>query len=433
MEMHMAKAQWKKQWNSWTQPTKLPGVWRKKEGGHLVRARVMNPATGQKTEIKKTLPSADEATAYKWLCDEKARVRAGVASVPQARPHFCDYAVSLRERKIVTKEIKSARGRERWKHTLQHLIAGTDGVPGFGEMFIDQIRITHVEAWRTGIAGLIAEEKYAPTTANGWLYIFRHIMKRATREYELARNPVEGVRAFDTSEHETHTAEEPNSLTSEEATAFLACMKEEFPAQYAMTFLGLATGSRPSSMRPLRRMGETPDVLWDQGVVLVRRSHTLGSEFMNTTKTGLRQRITVPSEVMDELRWHVETQLLTPEQRASELLFPADDGSFRSECFLTKAFAKVGRLIGLKKRFTPSGMRRTFNDLARVANVEAVVTKSISGHLTERMREHYSTVSPAEQRESIGRVLRLVTSVPGGVQDGALPPPGGAQARRATL
>lgn len=48
------------------------------------------------------------------------------------------------------------------------------------------------------------------------------------------------------------------------------------------------------------------------------------------------------------------------------------------------------------------------NDLARVANVEALVTRSISGHLTEQMREHYSTVSPMEQRESIGRVLRLV-------------------------
>jgi len=39
-------------------------------------------------------------------------------------------------------------------------------------------------------------------------------------------------------------------------------------------------------------------------------------------------------------------------------------------------------------------MRRTFNDLARAAKIEAVITKSISGHLTERMREHYSTVSP---------------------------------------
>jgi len=44
-------------------------------------------------------------------------------------------------------------------------------------------------------------------------------------------------------------------------------------------------------------------------------------------------------------------------------------------------------------RFTPRGMRRTFNDLARVANVEKLVTMSISGLLTDRMREHSGPAS----------------------------------------
>lgn len=103
----------------------------------------------------------------------------------------------------------------------------------------------------------------------------------------------------------------------------------------------------------------------------------------------------------------MDTQLLTPEQKESDLLFPAEDGTFRSENFLTKVFAKVAGLIGLKKTFTPRGMRRTFNDLMRVVKVEAIVTKSISGHLTDRMREHYSTVTPDEQRASIGNVVSL--------------------------
>jgi hypothetical protein len=49
--------------------------------------------------------------------------------------------------------------------------------------------------------------------------------------------------------------------------------------------------------------------------------------------------------------------------------------------------------------------------------VETLITKSISGHLTDRMREHYSTVHPVEQRESIGAVLRLVKG--GAVTDDA--------------
>jgi hypothetical protein len=52
-------------------------------------------------------------------------------------------------------------------------------------------------------------------------------------------------------------------------------------------------------------------------------------------------------------------------------------------------------------------LRPAFNDLARAAKVEAIVTRSISGHLTERMLHHHSTVRPEEQRASIASVIRL--------------------------
>jgi hypothetical protein len=39
--------------------------------------------------------------------------------------------------------------------------------------------------------------------------------------------------------------------------------------------------------------------------------------------------------------------------------------------------------------------------------VEGVVTKSISGHVTDRMRERYSTVAPIEQRASIAKVIHF--------------------------
>ncbi len=404
----MKDKKWLFRWKNWLMPTGVRGVWRRKEGGHLIRARVRDPMTGRMREVKRVLPEADEATAHKWLADERARIRAGTCPALRQSEHFGDFAVSLLAQKVTTSEIRSARSRERWKHTLEHLISGTDGGPGFGEMFLDQIRPAHLQAWRIAVARLIKDKKYKPTTANGWLGILRVIMKAAKRTYELPSDPTEGLPSFDTSEHEVYTEEEPNTLTADKVNEFLACMHEELPEHYAMTYLGVATGLRPSSMRPLRRSGPTPDILWDQGVVLVRRSHTMRDEIMNTTKTKLRQRISVPPEVMDILRWHVDTQLKTREQQESELLFPDEDGGLRTEHSLRKPFTRVRSLIGLNMNFTPRGLRRTFNDLARVASVEALVTKSISGHLTDRMREHYSTVTPVEQRESIGRVLRLV-------------------------
>jgi integrase len=407
--MKMQK-QWQYRFEVWVMPTRISGVWKKREGGHLVRARVTDPTTGRQREIKRVLPEADEATAYKWLQDERARIKSAVVLVQHQKTRFADFVVSLLERKLAKKQIKSARGRERWRYTLEHLIKGTKGVAGFGELYVDQIRVGHIEEWQVGVGRLIQAGTYSPATANGWIGILKVIFKAAKRELSLASNPTEGIEAFDTSEHATYTEEEPNALTVDETRAFLACMREEFPQHYAMTFLGFATGLRPSSLRPLRRRGDTPDVRWDDGILLVRRSHTLGEEVMNSTKTGVRQRITIPVELLDVLRWHVETQLETEEQRASDLLFPREDGGFRSESSLKKAFGVVGGLIGLKKNLTPRGMRRTFNDVARVAKVESLVTKSISGHLTDRMKDHYSTVSPGEQRESIGRVLRLVRS-----------------------
>jgi hypothetical protein len=73
-------------------------------------------------------------------------------------------------------------------------------------------------------------------------------------------------------------------------------------------------------------------------------------------------------------------------ERASDLLFPAADGGFLSEHCLRTPFARVGGLIGLEMKFTPRGLRRTFNDLARTAKVEALVTKSISGPLFNSMK-----------------------------------------------
>jgi len=52
-------------------------------------------------------------------------------------------------------------------------------------------------------------------------------------------------------------------------------------------------------------------------------------------------------------------------------------------------------------------MRRTFQDLARQAQVKDIVTRAISGHATEQMQRRYSTVAAREVEESIGKVSSL--------------------------
>lgn len=72
--------------------------------------------------------------------------------------------------------------------------------------------------------------------------------------------------------------------------------------------------------------------------------------------------------------------------KESALLFPSDTGGFRSASCLDKPFEEVVTSLKLKKHITPRAMRRTFQDLARAAEVKDVVTRAVSGHATEAMQ-----------------------------------------------
>jgi hypothetical protein len=57
--------------------------------------------------------SLNQPAALRWLENEKARVRAGGVSVEPRKMRFAEYATSLFERKVETREIRSAKGRQK--------------------------------------------------------------------------------------------------------------------------------------------------------------------------------------------------------------------------------------------------------------------------------------------------------------------------------
>ena len=75
-----------------------------------------------------------------------------------------------------------------------------------------------------------------------------------------------------------------------------------------------------------------------------------------------------------------------------------------------------------------------FTDLSRRANVESIVTRSISGHLTEWMQDHYSIVNADERREGTAKVIELFTlkegTAAGSSSAGGAPGTGGAVEHR---
>jgi integrase len=418
----MTEQKWVQKWNSWIAPKpSKPGVWRRKEGGFLVRGRAVDSRTGRMKEVRFNVEVTDALEAFTLLQNELKKVRTGETTSCTPMPTFSAFAASLFEDKVKAGDIRSASGRVKWAQTLEHHL-----LPAFGPYLLDQLRHADIAQWRVQMAEKIHDGTYSPHTANTWLQVMRVILKAAVMQFELPRNPVDGIKNFDTSEH-GYTEEEPNSLTVEEMPRFLSKMRELYPQHFAFVCLGFFLGHRPSTLRPLRRAGETADVDFNEGILLIRRSHTEGDEVMARTKTKIRQHIMLPPVLIDILRWHVVTQLTTDAMRESELMFPAEDGGFRSRSALKKPFVSVANAIGLKKHVSPKAMRRTFQDLARAAEVKDIVTRAISGHATETMQHHYSTVAADEKKLAIAKVIELAgvrkalpegTSAPGGMHGG---------------
>jgi integrase len=384
-------ATWLDGWNK----TRYPGIWT--QGNQIrIRVRTKDKKTGKRVEANRVfsdLSLRDAPVKQAEMLAELAQ-----ESKEAKRTRFGDYSVSLYERKVINREIKSGKSKERWTGTLKHLIEA------FGDHYIDAIERRDFEQWKTAQAKKVNAGEYSPHTVNGWLSILRNIIDTAAGEFEWERNPIALVEDLDTSEHRTYTLEQPNSLTVEELGTFLGVFHRLYPQHFAFVYLGFATGQRPSHLRPIRRSGTEPDVLWDRGLLFIRRSQTCKT-VMNRTKTAKDQTIALPEDVMNVLREHAA--MLDYRGVQSELLFPSDVGGFHSASFLDKPFERVCAELKLTKRITPRGMRRTQQDIFRAGNVHDVVTRSVSGHATASMQQHYSTAQLEEQRQAIASVVAL--------------------------
>lgn len=364
-----------------------------------VRARAKHPRTSKLVEVSRFLKTGSAAEAYETL-QQLLQDKLGTGKRQQTT--FAQYARDLQSRKLLVGEIKSAAGKEKWNNSLNRWL-----IPTFGDYYLDKLERQDIQDWLLDQAKKVSAGKYKPTTINGHLAILKVILNTATLDLDLPRNPVQGIKPLDTSDHRTYTEEEPNALHPEDVARFLGELRLRYSQHYAMAALGLATGLRPSHMRPLRRRGPESDIKWQQGLLLVRRSHSRQQEVMNRTKTAKDQRIALPPKLMDILKWHRDTQLRLGAQTHSDLLFPSRTGGYRSPSCLDKPFRAICKVLKLPYGFSPRGMRRTYQDLMRAEEISDVVVRSISGHATEEMQQRYSTVSADEQRQALGKVVQL--------------------------
>lgn len=367
--------------------TKYPGVYTLSRGRYRIRAKVRNPRTGRSIEIDREVKvrSARDASRIREELREIAR-RDESPREPK-RVRVGDYARRWASRK---KPELAHSTRERYAAALEHVCEQ------LGDIYVDRLNADDITRWRD-------RQRDAPETINGRLRVLKTMMRAATHELGLPRNPAEMVRTIRATGVEDA---ETNMLSSEELAEVLAFIEHDRPRWHALFVAAAFTGARFGELSALR----WEDIDHERGEVHIRRAQVRGK--VGNTKTKKRRKVAMTPVLADALRRHRRRLL---EEQAPGLdagwVFPNTKGGLMRNSSPTKALKAALAAAGVERRVTFHGLRRTFNNLARQA-ASGQVVRAITGHVTERMTEHYSDVGLDEKRQVADAIVALLQPSP---------------------
>lgn len=404
-----------------TTPTKYPGVSRTAEPGLFrIRAKTTDPKTGKTTELDRLVEAVDARAAAKLRADAIGEKQA--PGKQAERPKLGPYAQSW----VLAREPALKRSTaERYASAVElHII------PAFGDWYLDRLEEEDIVAWRDRMAAAPVTKTdddgtvrvVRPTTSassvNGRLRVLTTLLEDAVPRY-IARNPAAKVRAL----REHVVDREPNRLLPPEIARVLAALRVAHQQRVAAVRAAMAVRPGPRAKIPMAypilltlvstgvRSGEGLAFRWtdvdeQRGEIDVSRAHYRGT--VDTTKTGARRTVPLAAELAEVLRDH-RTFLLECQHPglAAGWLFPSTKGglktssSFREDLIEALVEAKVWR------KQTVHGLRRTFNDLMRQITSGEVV-RSMTGHSSQAMTDHYSHVSGEEKKAAVRRGFDVI-------------------------
>lgn len=384
-------------------PTKYPGVYRVNESCFRVRAKIIDPRTGLAKEVDRLLKgvSARTASAERCALIEEASVK----PLDAERVRVGEFARSWMKSKKL--KVDAATAKTYADALDRHIL------PTFGNLYYDAVTPMDVQKWIDGaiINGWKTpktkeERAYSAHTVKIWFRTFRTMTRDAVYLLQLQRDPTLRI-----SFPELPEREEANALMPEQLREFLKQMELNYPQHYPLVVLLAYTGLRFCHACALRWED------WDEdaGVLRIRRKHARGEVGPVSRKKRAPKEYPVEPELKAVLEAHRKTL-----QEDEGWMFPASNGALRTPNSMDRAWTKCLDLAKIEKRFTVHGLRYTFTDLVRRANVDVVVRRALTGHVTEQMQRKYSTVGLDEKRDAIAGVFRLVR-LPGGDEVGTEP------------
>ncbi len=372
-------------------------------GEYRIRVYYQDPKTGRQRERDRVIKaaSADEAFAMR----HEVRREAAEESLHrnEERKRVLDCVISwLSGRKS---EVKPSTW-DMYEYRLQ------SAVDAFGDVYLDMLTRSDIEKWRDS-------QTDAPETINGRLQAFKTFCQEVTADIGMP-NPAKNVKRV----RRPHRPDgSQKTLTAGELGALLDAVEKGSPQWYPLILTLATTAGRFGEISALH----WSDIDFEQGEITIQRAHNRNR--VGDTKTGVRRRVALAPELAKVLKAH-RKELMRSQAPGfdKDYVFPSNAGTYTTPSSIRDALHRAAVAIGIARyengklegrKVSAHWLRHTFNNLLRGQTTD-IVQRSITGHATEDMSEHYSHVSLAEKQQALRSVMSIVrrTEAKPGTQPG---------------
>jgi integrase len=390
--------------------TRYPGVKKIGSGLFHIRGKVIDPRTGLTKEVDQQI----EAASAKDAAAERTRLlNESTGPTATKRIRVREFAVSWLESK---EGVVGDYTLENYTLALQK-----HALPILGDYYYDAIGLLEVQAWVNGSLALKKEDgspRFSVESIKDWFRVFRNMTRDAIAQLGLSRDPTLRVTFRDESRQEDEeTNREDTTLSPAELPAFLDAMRKR-PSSYALASTLGWTGQRFCHVSALK----IGDLDWSEMLVRFRRKQVRGVVGPITKKKPAPKAVPMLPELAEILTGHItRLEKLGYSVGDDNWLFPSKKKTLRTPASLMNAFKDALKAANLDKRISPHKLRYCFNDCLRLAGVDSVTGRSLTGHVTEDMQRHYSTVRIEEKRAAMEAVAKRFRDLKVGSQVGSTP------------
>ena len=385
-----------KNWSG-LQKTRFPGIRRDENGAYVIQARVKEDRTGRMVERNRTLvPEASLEYALAERAMLVRSIREGTYREGEAAETTTlgDYA----RRWIVRKRDEGLR-----EHTITHYLAVLKMhiLPILGDLLVTRLAPRDIIRWQDWAASKLMRsgKAYSRWSVNSWTTVLRTFISDATVEFELPRNPCQGVRGV----RKPRSPRASRRLDAEQLREFLRLVKVHCPQHHAIALMLAVYGLRWEEASGLHL-----DHIDEENMELrIVQAHVRKKIY--PTKNEGHKLLPLHQEVLGAIKAEQERLRVEKNPGLKEgKLFPGRNGEYRVPSSVAKGWKAVSEEMKLKFIVTPHDLRRTYQNLLRQASVGMVVQQALMGHSSDGMTLHYSHVDMAEKRQAHEGVLDLL-------------------------